>query len=273
MEWVRAETDGEWTPVPARREPETETQQKKEGVQMATKKKTASAPATAPAASPTPAVTAPPTAATATAASQTPPITGVANGSNRGTKVEIQTSYLALIAGLLAYYQPDDEFLLEAGTVTRDELIDSFQQFVGTAEATKTSNQAWRDNVQTERAAERVVSPLRAGVKSILEGRFGKGGMQLVKFGFTPAKAGVRTTAAKTAAVEKSKATRVARGTKGSAQKKEITGDVTGVVITPVTTGTAAPKLPAPAANASNAAPTSNGAVAPAATAVTPPRS
>jgi hypothetical protein len=222
----------------------------------------------APAASPTLAAPPTPTAPPPIITPPTSPVTGVANGGNSGTKVELQTSYLTLIAGLQAFYQPDDEFLLEAGVMTRDQLIASFQVFVSAAEATKTSNQAWKADVQAERVAEQTVAPQRAGVKSVLIGRFGKSGTALTKFGFAPAKAGVKTPLVKTTAAVKAKATRTARGTKGSVQKKLITGNVTGVVITPVTTGTAAPQVAAAApTTAANAASTSNGAGAPVASA------
>jgi hypothetical protein len=59
-------------------------------------------------------------------------------------------------------------------------------------------------------------------VKSVLVGRFGKSGTQLATFGFDPAKLVVRTTASKTAAVAKAKATREARGTK----KKELDAEM-----------------------------------------------
>jgi hypothetical protein len=176
----------------------------------------------------------------------TPPVTGVANGANTGTKVELRTSYLALIAGLLAYYHPDDEFLLEAGVMTRDQLIAEFQQFVALAEATKTSNLAWRTDVQAERAGEQEVAPKRAGLKAILTGRFGKSGTTMTKFGFEPAKPGVKTPLVKTTAAVKARATRAARSTKGSVQRQEVTGNVTGVVVTPVTTGTPEPPVTAP---------------------------
>lgn len=211
-------------------------------------------PAAIPAATPTPAATPPPP----TAVPATPAITSVANGSNKGTKVDLQTAYLSLIAGLLVYFQPGDPFALAAGIMTRDQLIALFQQFVAAAEATKSSNAVWRSDVQADRAMELMVAPVRAGLKSILQGKFGKSGTQLLKFGITPLKAPVKTTAVKTAAVAKSKATREARGTKGSVQKKEIVGNVTGVVITPMTAG---PTVPV---TTQNAASSSGGAVVPA---------
>jgi len=234
--------------------------------------KTAVTPAAIPAASPTPAATPPPVPPLPNQSPQAPPVTGVANGGNTGTKVEIQTSYLALIGGLMAYYQPGDEFQLPAGVMTRDQLIAQFQQFLAAAEATKTSRLVWRSDVQTERAAEMSVRPLRACLKSTLEGRFGKTGTQLTKFGFTPVKTGVRSTASKTAAVAKAKATRTARGTRGSVQKQEIVGNVTGVIITPVISGPAVPAAGS-AASGSSGASAAAGTASPAATGGTPPHS
>jgi hypothetical protein len=203
----------------------------------------------------------------------TPPVTNTANGSNKGTKVELQTSYLALIGGLLANYQPDDVFELPTGDMTRDQLITEFQGFVSSAETTKSGYQAWRADVQDERTAELKVRPLRAGVKGVLVGKLGRSSTLLLTYGFTPAKVAVKSVAVKTGAVAKSKATREARGTKGSVQKRAITGNVTGVIITPVTAGptasqpAAATPAPAPAGSAASA---SNGASAPVAS-VTPP--
>jgi hypothetical protein len=198
-------------------------------------------------------------------------VTSVANGKNTGTKVELQTSYLALIAGLLANYQPGDVFALTSGDMTRDQLIAEFQGFVSAAQDTKQSNTAWRNDVQNERAAELTVSPLREGVKSILVAKLGKSSTLLLGYGFTPAKVVVKSPAVKTAAAVKGKATREARGTKGSVQKKAIKGNVTGVIITPVTAGPTASQpaaaAPAPAGSAASA---SNGATAPAASANPP---
>ena len=180
-----------------------------------------------------------------TAASPTPPspppITGVSSGSTAGTKVDIQTSYLALIAGLLAYYQPGDPFVLSTGTMTRDQVIAQFQHFVATMETTKANYQAWRASVEVEAGEAPQAASLRADVKSIVQGRFKKSSPTMLTFGFPPAKVAVKSTAAKTAAVAKAEATRAARGTKGSVQKKAVKGNVTGVVITPVTAGPSVP--------------------------------
>lgn len=203
-------------------------------------------PSAAPAASVAPAAPATgqsPTVSATTAPATAPPagtITGVANAKNTGTKVDLQAAYAALVAGLEQYYQSGDTFPLSAGTLTRDQLVAEFQQFITAAETTKASNKAWRGDVQAERATLAQVEPLRQGVRSIVEGRFGKAGIQLLDFGFAPRKPTVKSAASKAGAVVKLKATRQARGTKGTVQREAVTGNVVGVTITPVTATTAA---------------------------------
>lgn len=207
-----------------------------------TKKKTAveiETVSTAPAASPaTPSLA-------ANAVQPTASITGVANGNNTGTKIDLQTSYQSLVSGLLTSYQPTDVFPIKSGTLTRDDVIGQLQAYVKAAENTKASNKTWRAHVQAERAVQLQISPTRQGVRSILEARYGKGGVELLTFGFAPRKPTKKTVATKMAAVEKSTATREARGTRGSRQKKAIKGAVKGEAPAAETTTTASP---APAA-------------------------
>ena len=76
--------------------------------------------------------------------------------------------------------------------------------------------------------------------ESYLRGVYGSQPDVLAEFGLQPKK--VRTPAtvqAKAAAVAKRAATRAARHTMGSVQKQAVKGDVTGVVVTPVTSASA----------------------------------
>jgi hypothetical protein len=127
------------------------------------------------------------------------------------------------------------------GNFTCAQLVAIFQAYVNAAQATKARYQEWRGEVQAEHAAAHTMVPHRSAVKTVLEGRFGKTSTKLMTYGFEPAKTPVRTTASKTVAVAKAEATREARGTKGKKQKKSIKGNVTGVIITPVTSGAPAP--------------------------------
>jgi hypothetical protein len=178
-------------------------------------------------------------------------VTGTANGGNHGTKVDLQTQYQSVIAGLLTFYAATDTFLMKSGTYTRDQLIARIQSFVAALETTKGSYQQWRSDVQAERELEQAVAPLRAGVRGIVQTRFGKDGTQLLQFGFAPAKVATRTPATKVLAAAKGKATRALRGTKGSKQKSTVKATVMSVTVTGPAAETSSPTAPA-APSASN---------------------
>jgi hypothetical protein len=193
----------------------------------------------------------------------TAPITSVANGLAKGTKIELQAAVVALIVGLEGLYEPNDVIELPMGDITFAHLVAVFQAHVSAAQETNGSYQAWRDDVQTEREAAVAMRPYRSAMKTVLVSKYGKSSTKLLKYGFQPAKTPVRTTTSKSTAVAKAEATREARGTKGKKQKKAIKGNVTGVVITPVTSGALVPGATPAAGSAS--ANGSNGASAPAA--------
>jgi hypothetical protein len=192
-------------------------------------------------------------------------ITTTANGGNHGKKTDAQAAYQATIYGLITYYEPTDTFLMQAGTFTRDELVTEFQAFVQAAQATKSSNQEWRGNVQTERALETHVRTLRQGVKGIVQARFGPTGVQCMQFGFTLPKPRVKTATTKAVAVQKALATREERGTMGKKKKAAIHGNVNvALVVTPGSAGNGAAAAPVAASAPQQVA------AAPAAPAVAP---
>ncbi|HEX8791633.1 MAG TPA: hypothetical protein VF765_11835 [Polyangiaceae bacterium] len=204
----------------------------------------ASPPPTAAPASPPPAAAPAPAAASTQSQTAAQPqqaaslITATANGSNHGTKVDLQAVYQAVIAGLLEFYAPTDVFQMSSGTYPRDELIAELQQFVTAAQNTKDSNAQWREDIQTERGLEQHVRVLRVGVKGIVAARFGATGAQLLKFGFTLPKPRKKSAQTKAVAVAKSLATRSKRQTLGKVQKKDIKGNVSvNLVVTPADGG------------------------------------
>ena len=208
----------------------------------------------------TTAVATPQPASSAGSAAPTTSITGVANGSNHSTKVDLQVAYQALTTGLATFYQPTDTFLLPTGTVTRDTLIAQFQGFINVAETTKSAQQGWHEAVQAERAAEVLVRPVRQAVRSVIQGRFGSTSKQLAQFGFVPLKPATRKAAVKAQAVVKMKATRVARATKGKVQKKNIKGTVPAVGSDVTSLPAPAPTGAAPVTQAASAAPAAKAA-------------
>ena len=120
------------------------------------------------------------------------------SGRNRGGKKEaLQTSLVALIAGLQANFAADFVFDLPTGPVTTSELLATFTQYVQAAETTKTQYQSWRTAVAAEKPIEQQATSARALVKKALLGRYGDQSPQLLQFGIAPYKVPVKTAAAK----------------------------------------------------------------------------
>ena len=112
------------------------------------------------------------------------------------------------------------------------------------AEDTKAAYLAWRAAVQNERTIELALRPEKQAVQSVVVGRFGRASTTLLTFGIAPRVPVVKTVEEKAEAVAKREATREARGTKGSKKRLEVSGNVTGVVITPVTSTQNVPSVP-----------------------------
>jgi hypothetical protein len=191
-----------------------------------------------------------------------PAITSIAKSGGKSTKVLTQTSYQALVSGLLSAFQPTDTFDVPDGTLTRDQVVAQLNTVITAAEATKTAHKQWLTTVADERSTLSDVTPLRQSIRSILQGRFGKGGPALTSFGFSPAKPPKKTAETKAAAAVKTAATREARHTMGTVQKKAIKGDVVAIAVTPLVasppqpaSGASAPSSPTPSPSPSPASP------------------
>lgn len=113
-----------------------------------------------------------------------------------------------------------------------------------------------KDVVATMRAVEAKVVPVFQDLKSNLLNTFGNSATTLADFGLEPRKARApMTSEEKAAAAAKARATRAARGTTSKQKKLAITGNVSGIVVTPVTTVTAPAPAAQPAPTAPNAPP------------------
>jgi hypothetical protein len=115
-----------------------------------------------------------------------------------------------------------------------------------------TAHASTKDAVARLRAARATVGPVMLAFRRQLLTMFNTAAEKLADFGLQPSKARAPLTSEKKAAAAlKRKATRTARGTVGKKKKLAIKGDVTGVVVTPVTsaggsTPSASPAEPAP---------------------------
>jgi hypothetical protein len=166
----------------------------------------------------------------------------------------------ALIAGTQKHF-PSGSFTLGNVAYTTASLVQLFQSLGNAIAATNAAQTSAKDAVAAMRVAEKQVNPVILGFTEFLRTSFGTAAATLADFGLEPKKAPAPLTAqAKTAAVAKRLATRQARGTTSKKQKLAVKGDVTGVVVTPVTSAPApASPVAQPASNGSSASAPSGG--------------
>lgn len=160
--------------------------------------------------------------------------------------------YRALVAGI-PLYCPNAVFTVAGQTYTATQAVTFIGTVLGAVAATANAKGSWKDAVLAE---EKLVAQDGQTVKAIrsnIASMFSNAVNTLTAFEITPRKPYVPLTAEKRAAANaKARATRLARGTSSKKQKAAVTGDVTGVTITPVTststaTGTVSAATPAAA--------------------------
>lgn len=117
--------------------------------------------------------------------------------------------------------------------------------------------------VEEARAAESKVKPMIQPIKGFVQNTFGVQSEISASFGFSPRKTGHVDAETRLQAVLKLRATRDARGTKGSRQKASIHGSIETPAPAPVVAEPAVP-TPAPAPVVASGVNGTNGAAAPA---------
>lgn len=185
------------------------------------------------------------------------------------SKLTIQARDARVIAGIQKHLQNVSALQLAGTTYAPADLVKLIQSRSDQAGAVATAYATWRTAVAADEALNTKLTPLIQALRQYVLNAFGSTGTVLADFGFTATVRKPLSPQAKVAAAAKAKATRAARGTKGKVQKKAVTGNVTGVTVTPVTAaasppdnGVAAAPAVAPAAGAS--APPAGAGTAPA---------
>jgi hypothetical protein len=190
--------------------------------------------------------------------------------TSKSTKAATLARMQALIAGIEKHF-PNGSFTLGNAVFTTGSLVQLLQSLADATAAANTAQASARTAVAAMHTARANVNPVISELTKWLRASFGTSASILADFGLQPPKARTPTTAeATTAAVAKRAATRAARGTAGKKQKLAIKGDVTGVVVTPVTDAPRAPASPPVTPPVAPPAPTPSGTpAAPAAGAAT----
>jgi hypothetical protein len=158
---------------------------------------------------------------------------------------------LALLQALIAGTQKhlaSGSFSLVGTSYTAASLVPLLQGLANAITAVNAAQANAKDTVAAMQGIEATVGPLIGAYKRFIHASFASVTQTLADFGLTPPKARAPLTVEqKAAAKAKSEATRLARGTTSKKQKLAITGNVTGVTVTPITAPTAAPPAsPAP---------------------------
>jgi hypothetical protein len=159
-----------------------------------------------------------------------------------------------LAEGTQKHFATVGQLIIGGDTYTPAQVEAELQGFAKLRAAVDTAQAAVKAALADETSQGPAMRAFYVAFIAYVRAAFGNSPDVLTDFGLEPKKARKPLTAAEqAAAAAKRKSTREARGTKGKRQKSTIHGDVTGVVVTPVTT-TPAPAPAAPtASNASGA--------------------
>jgi hypothetical protein len=159
------------------------------------------------------------------------------NVSTMGTSNESKAKTLArdqaLVVGI-PKRMGSAQFLVNEQTLTAAAVVTMLQGRVTAATNAATSKAAYSAAVKAADAAESATAATVSGVVETIYVAFGNDAAALADFGLPVRKRAVLTPAQRIAAAAKAKATRAARHTMGPKQKATVTGNVTGVTITPV---------------------------------------
>jgi hypothetical protein len=167
----------------------------------------------------------------------------------------------ALVAGLQKRF-PSGQFTLGNASFTTASLVTLITGVMTALTALNDAQAKAKDAKLAFTASDTTAAPIIRDLRRFLRATFGNATEALADFGMEPPKAPApKTTEQRVVATAKLRATRKARGTTSQKQKLEVTGNVVGVDVTPVTVSVAPSPATQPASTASSApAPQGTGA-------------
>ncbi len=176
---------------------------------------------------------------------------------NRSDLINLETSVIAALAKVT----PNESFPIEGKLVASKDLQTQVQAHLDTMNSVNGARAQFSELVDADKSQRVEMAPVLAGIRNHVAGLLGENSAAFASFGFKPRKAAERTAESKAEAVEKVRATRVARHTMGKRQKASIHGVVPPTPAAPVVTSPVSP-APSPTTPADASA---SGAATPAA--------
>jgi hypothetical protein len=172
------------------------------------------------------------------------------------SKATTQATTLAQLQALISGLQkqlPSGQFTLLSTVFTTPALVTALQGSVTALMAVTTAHAALKVALAAWDADDAKMGPVTLALRRTLQSMYANAPDTLAVYGMEPHQVPApRTAAEKAATAAKAKATRAARGTTSKKQKLTVSGNVTGVTITPITAPT-----PAAAQVVTSAAPVS----------------
>jgi hypothetical protein len=157
------------------------------------------------------------------------------------TKAAALAAVQALIAGTLKHF-PSGSLTFGNTTYTSASLVTLLQSVVDAMTALNAARLAAKHALTTLQGIVGQVEPVIQVYEHFVQATFASAAPTLADFGLEPPKVPAPLSSQeKAASAAKAKATREARGTTSKKKKLAITGNVTGVTVTPITAPTAAP--------------------------------
>jgi|SRR5579859_4387479 len=152
-----------------------------------------------------------------------------------------------LIAGTQKHLANSGPIPFAGGAFTPTQIVDELNQLLVLRSDVDAARAATRNKVDAERAKLPALRAFMSAFVQALRVAYGTQADVMADFGLPPKKVRTPLTVEQmAAAAAKREATRAARGTKSAKAKKGIHGAVTGVVVTPIVVGQAAPAPTAP---------------------------
>jgi hypothetical protein len=191
-------------------------------------------------------------------------------------KERVAATAKQLIAGAAKRLTGTTPIVLAGSSYTPDQITSKLQQLVNLRSAVDAAQASSRARITEENTQAPSLIALVSDLRAYVRVTFRDSPEALADFGITPKARVPLTGEAKALATAKRAATRAARHTMGSNQRKAIKGDVTGVLVTPIAgtpptvTAPSSPTTPAPSAGPTAASSPTTPATSGSSTAATP---
>src|SRR5258708_940018 len=174
--------------------------------------------------------------------------------TSKVSKATALARVLAVIAGTKKHF-PKGSLTIGNVAFSEASLVGLFQSLADAVTAESAARASAKGALSALRETNAKVSPVLRAFKRIVLDTFGSATAILADFGLEPRKARKPLSGEQIAAATvKRRATRTARGTIGKRKKLAIKGDVTGIVVTPVTHAPASPPSAAEPTSSAHAA-------------------